>query len=563
MSASQPTSSRSVSTSVLSSSSSSSASKEPDLTSLRARLTHLLALDPRTTQQVLVDVGGRSPSPETVREIEDTLTAVAQEIQPPKKGPPGPVKWELQWRSWEQVRPYEWPDLTSDQRTRMARKGRLAFGQMNLPSTDPLWEHFKTRTSDASALPPPTKTKTNAVTSGPTVLKNTEFRGGMFPKEKKPSTKGGGVASGGITKSKASTAKAKSKKDQEDEVETKVRKALTVDTKEKDRVTAASSNISSIPAARIPKKKKQEEEAILPNSKARSSMGSIKKESPPASKPIRVHGEGSNKRKHPDMEIDGSSEMEEGEVIVEPDIKRRKSSGIGESVKSKITQNGSRDPSLKKNTKEQMRVPVKEESVPLKLGKDVATSRVNGTSSKSVSVGSKAQRLEEKEPGVRDADRLSEREREKRRSNGKRGRRATPSFSSDEEEEEEPKKPSTPVRTPVVAASKSKPSHPPSSKLASHTSKAGPSRAPAPSPVLPTDKDALRRRYHMCYARYMGVTSKVYEQLAKVETLLAPDADTDDEVEMMETEELVLLRGEHDRLRDELQRILHAHASAF
>ncbi|KAF8514161.1 hypothetical protein JB92DRAFT_3096266 [Gautieria morchelliformis] len=567
-----PPSSRSVSASARPSTptssitpSSSATTKEPDLTSLRARLTHFIALDPRTTQQVLLEIGGRSPSPETVCEIEDTLTAVAQEIQPPKKGPPGPVKWELRWRSWEKVRPYEWPDLTPDQRTRMARKGRLAFGQMDLPSTDPLWEHFKTRVLDTNALPSTGKGK-GKTASGQTLM-SSDFRGGMFPKEKKPTTKGGGVASGGITKTKTSTAKSKAKKDQEDEVETKVRKVLTADAKDKGNGSPAPSTTSSVPTARIPKKKKQEE--VLPSSsKSRMPLGSTKREPSPLSKSARAQDEGAYKRKLPEFDADGTSEMEEGEVVVEPSVKKRKISSLGESSKSQATDNQTRNgDSLKKSIREKSKVEknklsVKEESVPPRAVNDT-TSRVSVGASSSRAIGGKTQRLEKEQS--RDPERSKAREPESRRASGKRGRRATPSFSSDEEEEEEPMKPSIAAHAPAPAASKPKlPPQPPSSKHVLPPKVT--SRGPAPLSALPSDKEALRRRYHTCYARYMGVTSKFYEQRAKVEALLATGVENvsaDDDVEMMDTEELMQLRGEHERLRDELQRIMHAHSTAM
>lgn len=502
-----------------------------------------------------------------MREIEDTLTAVAQEIQPPKKGPSGPVKWELQWRSWEQVRPYEWPDLTSDQRTRMARKGRLAFGQMNLPNTDPLWEHFKTRVLDANPLPQPSKGKAKAV-PGQTLLKNPDFRGGMYPKEKKPSTKQDGAASSGATKAKASSTKSKTKKDQEDDFGANVRKVPAADTKDKAKASSVSSTASSVPVARIPKRK-QQEETLAPSSKARKSIVSNNRESSPPSKSLRIQDEGGHKRKPSVADTDGASEMEEGEVPIGPNVKKRKITDVGESNKSRMSSNltGNGDLPVKKGVREKIKVTVKEESLPPKLARDTISPRVSvgASSSRIVSAGGKSQRLE-KEERDQDTERLKEREHENRRSSGKRGRRATPSFSSDEEEEEPPKKlAATSTRTPASAPPKSKPSqHPPSSKVVPPGSKAASSRVLAPSPVLPSDKDALRRRYNTCYARYMGVTSKFHEQRAKVEALLATDADSmsaDDDIEMMDTEELMQLRGEHERLRDELQRIQHAHAS--
>jgi hypothetical protein len=450
----------------------------------------------------------------------------------------------------------------------MARKGRLAFGQMDLPSTDPLWEHFKTRVLDTSALSAPGAGKGKVAASGQTLVKNSDFRGGMFPKEKKPSTKGGGVASGGVTKTKASAPKSKAKKDQEDELEVKVRKVLTADAKDKGSGSPVPSTTSSVPTARIPKKKKQEE-AIPSGSKSRMSLGSTKKEtSPPLSKSLRAQDEGAYKRKLPEVDTDGTSEMEEGEVLAEPSVKKRKISSLGESSKSHVTDNQARSgDSLKKSVREKSKVEknkvsIKEESVPPKAVKDT-TSRVSAGASSSRVIGSKAQRPEKEErEQARDLERSKAREHESRRANGKRGRRATPSFSSDEEEEE-PKKPPISAHAPAPAASKPKlPPHPPSSKLVPASKVT--SRGPPPLPALPSDKDALRRRYHTCYARYMGVTSKFYEQRAKVEALLATDVESvsaDDDIEMMDTEELMQLRGEHERLRDELQRIMHAHSN--
>ncbi|KAF8585947.1 hypothetical protein K439DRAFT_1632206 [Ramaria rubella] len=556
--------------------SSQSSSKEVDPSSLRARLIHYLALEPRTTQQVLLEIGGRSPSPETVHVIEDLLNVVAHEVPPARKGDPGPLKWDLESSTWEHVRPYEWPDLTTEERTRMARKGRI---RLEKPPTDAIWEHFTTRVPDTNVVPPVVKGKGKAAV-GQTLVKKSDFKGGMFPKEKKASTKGGGVTSGGVTKPKTSTAKAKAKKDQGDEVEVKVRKVvdgLAADAKVKSKASSSSLAANPPSTTKIPKKKQEEDDYLPSSSKARSSVGSIKKElSPLPPKPRRVQDEGSLKRRHVELELEANSDMEEGEVPSAPHgTKKRKVTG--EPTKPRLSTNPSdtRDTSTttttKKSIKEKDRTAVKEESTPPRSSKDLgASSKASASvpSSRTVTSGSKISRTEreEKAQDTREQERLQERE---RRPSIKRSRRAPPTFSSDEEEDSS-KKPTAPVRAPPTTTSKAKlPPRPPSSKPAAPATKSASvpaSRAPAPSPALPSDKEALRRRYHTCYARYMGVTSKFHEQRAKIEALLATDTDSvtvDDDVDMMDAEQLMQLRGEHERLRDELERILHAHANAM
>ncbi|KAH7911033.1 hypothetical protein BJ138DRAFT_1151642 [Hygrophoropsis aurantiaca] len=114
----------------------------------RKRLIHCLALTPRLGDEVIKLVGGpRADLVELLKDVaEQTLAA---------RGDKNPQPWELKTSSWLEVRPYEWPRLSENERTNMARQARRALTTLRIPESDPAWEHVRYRNMASSYLPPP------------------------------------------------------------------------------------------------------------------------------------------------------------------------------------------------------------------------------------------------------------------------------------------------------------------------------------------------------------------------------------------------------------------------
>jgi RNA polymerase II elongation factor ELL len=58
---------------------------------------------------------------------------------------PGGKKWSLKDSTWLEVRPYEWETYEPPERINIARRGRLMLSSLNIPESDPVWDHFRFR----------------------------------------------------------------------------------------------------------------------------------------------------------------------------------------------------------------------------------------------------------------------------------------------------------------------------------------------------------------------------------------------------------------------------------
>jgi RNA polymerase II elongation factor ELL len=55
--------------------------------------------------------------------------------------------WKLKTQTWTEVRPYEWPKLGEQERVNVCRRVRLAFADLKIPESDPLWDHVRFRST--------------------------------------------------------------------------------------------------------------------------------------------------------------------------------------------------------------------------------------------------------------------------------------------------------------------------------------------------------------------------------------------------------------------------------
>ncbi|THV08594.1 hypothetical protein K435DRAFT_788017 [Dendrothele bispora CBS 962.96] len=133
-------------------SSSQSSQRSSSNGSLRSRLIHYLAGGERTsdetTRAVAPDCG-----PELKMEILQLLEQVAEQI--PTKNSSKRL-WRLKSKTWVDIRPYEWPKLSEADRTRMAREARMALKSLNIPESDPAWDHVKYRATGSTPTDKPT-----------------------------------------------------------------------------------------------------------------------------------------------------------------------------------------------------------------------------------------------------------------------------------------------------------------------------------------------------------------------------------------------------------------------
>ena len=53
---------------------------------------------------------------------------------------------------WKEVRPFEWPGLSEQERVQLARSGRLTLKNLRIPESDPLWSHFQYKNPASATL---------------------------------------------------------------------------------------------------------------------------------------------------------------------------------------------------------------------------------------------------------------------------------------------------------------------------------------------------------------------------------------------------------------------------
>ncbi|OSD06733.1 hypothetical protein PYCCODRAFT_1449571 [Trametes coccinea BRFM310] len=125
-----------------------------DISSTRARLIHCLALKPRTTEVVIQLCAGKNPAPQLEEELLSLLPKVAEPRVVARNNDPQAAQcWQLKLESWLEVRPYEWPTLSADERTLMSRQARTAYSRLKIPESDPVWEYARYRDAGAGSGP--------------------------------------------------------------------------------------------------------------------------------------------------------------------------------------------------------------------------------------------------------------------------------------------------------------------------------------------------------------------------------------------------------------------------
>nr|GAT57630.1 predicted protein [Mycena chlorophos] len=126
--------------------SSSSPTTIPATSAQRTAVVKALALRERLTFDELLRL---MPS-EDATSRHPTLQALLDQIGEKVAGKV-PNVWRLKPNSWVEVRPWDWPDLGDNERVVLARTARLVFGNLNIPSSDPVWQHVEYRKTGESA----------------------------------------------------------------------------------------------------------------------------------------------------------------------------------------------------------------------------------------------------------------------------------------------------------------------------------------------------------------------------------------------------------------------------
>lgn len=114
---------------------------------MRAQMIHLLAKGSRTKEDVLTQVGGSKASEALRVQLNELLVTIAERERSSSKTlvPGQPPVYALLPVSWKEVRPYEFPGLTEEERRKMWLQARQALYTLGIPESDAAWDYVRTR----------------------------------------------------------------------------------------------------------------------------------------------------------------------------------------------------------------------------------------------------------------------------------------------------------------------------------------------------------------------------------------------------------------------------------
>ena len=96
-----------------------------------------------------------------------------------------PQKWLLKIKTWEEVKPFTYPNLSNQERLKLAEKAGSAYKKLGIPPSDPKWDDIRSPSSGASRIGPASTSTTDArrsATSQEAKVKQTNTESSMKPK---------------------------------------------------------------------------------------------------------------------------------------------------------------------------------------------------------------------------------------------------------------------------------------------------------------------------------------------------------------------------------------------
>ncbi|KAJ6609829.1 hypothetical protein B0H10DRAFT_450286 [Mycena sp. CBHHK59/15] len=103
----------------------------------RTALIQFLAVRERSLDDILRLLPRENDAEKQRRKVVGFLGQLAEQPNPAK----APSQWRLKPEAWVEVRPYDWPDLSEQEKTAVARSARYTFSTLNIPESDPVWAH--------------------------------------------------------------------------------------------------------------------------------------------------------------------------------------------------------------------------------------------------------------------------------------------------------------------------------------------------------------------------------------------------------------------------------------
>ncbi|KAJ7647435.1 hypothetical protein FB45DRAFT_893428 [Roridomyces roridus] len=512
----------------------------PSLSPLRTAVIKVLAVkealavkEPLAAKETSVDELLRLvPSEHDMERARRKLLALLSQLAEQPNPSKAPTLWRLKPATWVEVRPYEWADLSEQEKTAVARTARLTFSNLNIPETDAVWAHVIYR------------------------------KGIETPMVASSSRASGEVPKRGVSSKEAKEKKAKPKPDPKAEIQMRdeskpaPRKGKEVEDGPSPSATGparkgpgsgfriskvSSPDISNPPTPPVPattsssrggprdvRTNREPPRASLPARPAPPIAPPVQeKKAPPRVKKVKDATPVAEREREraPEMKRKKlSADMPDEDVL--PSSKRRKTEGM-------VPGAAARDLSLPRKP-EAHSLPVKaikKEPSPLPPPtRQPQKSRNEPPAGRSSLAGRSG-----------DTHMVAKSSSQSQRSNSsgsKRRERPSPVYTSSEDESQVRRDPAPQTAT-------------------VHRSRPQASSSVKP---LPTDRNGLRTRYNKTYLKYLQSYHQLYAQQTKLESLLngrdgSTISDSDGDVEVLSPEETVKLKADHKRWERELESI--------
>ncbi|KAJ7072404.1 hypothetical protein C8F01DRAFT_1103876 [Mycena amicta] len=459
----------------------------------RTAVVKALAIKERTFDELLRLL----PSEDSLANRKQILQSLLDEVAEKASAAKLPTLWRLKPTSWVEVRPWDWHDLSDQERTVLARTARLTFGNLNIPETDPVWAHVVYRKTGESLLVPASSSVSKA-----------------DPRKR------------GVSSKEAKEKKMKPKADPKAEI------MMRDESKPVAGPSGAEERPRKGPGSGFRISKPSDGEGST-----RSKPGDPRRE--PAPMPSAKLAE-EKKLAAPRIkkrEPDGDSDVKES-------LKRKKPQDIESADVSSAPKRRKMDPSpasrdLSLPKKPEVAAPAR----PSKSDASPASSARPAHKSKSEGAAlppARSSLSARPTPGSHSSKTGSHRS---SAANLKRRERRSPIYTSSEDEGEVSSRKEAPLPTPPSTTS-----HHLSTRL-----------RPQPTSRPPhTDRDSLRATYKATYRKYLSSYQQLFAQQSKLESLLGDGrslSDSEGDVEVLSPEETMKLKADYKRWEKELVNI--------
>ncbi|KAF8210125.1 hypothetical protein K438DRAFT_1809044, partial [Mycena galopus ATCC 62051] len=541
---------------------------------LRTAVIKVLAVGGKTFEELVRLLPTDGDVEKGKRRLVELLNQIAEHRSDAKS------QWCLKPATWVEVRPYEWTDLTEQEKIRVARTARLAFSNLHIPESDPVWAHVHHRQNAESSI---LASGSKASPADRAVVKSEAPKRGLSSKEakekkmkpkpdpkaeismrdqSKPAPRPSNVSA--PTKDKEATAPRKTPGSG-----FKISKVPSPDSQTPPAPPASASSSTQAPRGRPVDVRTNREppRASLPARPAPPIAPPVQ-EKKPVARIKKTKEAGQTKDAGPVVE---SRERERGEASVKEPLKRKKASQdvddsdvmSGSVAKRRKTEgmvstSTARDLSLPKKPETSLSVSrslppkTKREPSPLPSARPPQKAKTDsslppprsslparpppGSSSSSTHAYAESH-----------SSKTSTQSHRSNSSQSKRRERRSPIYTSSEDEGG-PSNESIPLPTPPATTV-----HPSSNRVRGSQS----SNANRP---LPTDRNSLRKKYNATYLKYLTSYQQLFTQQSRLESLLnsrdgSTVSDSDGDVEVLSAEDTMKLKADHKRYEKELETI--------